>query len=72
MARFEKLTVTELNPGKQGGAAPVKLPSYTLATVPAAAAWEGHMIWISDATPPNLAVSDGTNWIAADDGLTAA
>lgn len=32
-----------------------------------------HTIRIcSDSTPPNIVWCDGTNWIAADDGLTAA
>lgn len=47
-------------------------PKFTLATVPDAAQWDGAVIIITDATPNNLAWSDGTNWIAADDGATAA
>jgi hypothetical protein len=71
MAWRELLHVRKIRP-KTGEPAPLEVPSFTLATVPAAASWTGHMIWISDATPANLAVSDGTNWIAADDGATAA
>lgn len=58
--------------GKTGDPSPVKVPTYTLATVPAAADYTGHLIIISDATPQCLAYSDGTNWIATDDGTTAA
>lgn len=72
MARYEQLTVRELNGGAQGGPSALKVPTYTLATVPPAADWTGHLIVISDATPQCLAYSDGTNWIATDDGTTAA
>jgi len=71
MARYENLNVRELvSPtGKPG--APV-IPSYLLATVPDAALYTGQMIIITDATPAALCWSDGTNWIATDDGTTAA
>lgn len=43
--------------------APLRLISYTVATVPTASLWEGALIYVSDetggATP---AFSDGTNW----------
>jgi len=72
MAWRELLQVTKIIP-KTGDPAPLEIPVFTLATVPDAAAWEGHLIRISDATPAgNIAVSNGTNWLAADDGLTAA
>ena len=58
--------------GKTGDPGSPKIPTFTLATVPDATAWTGHQIVISDATPQCLAYSDGTNWIAADDGTTAA
>jgi hypothetical protein len=42
---------------------PVKLPSYTVATVPTAGLWPGCLIYVSDGTSnKRLAVSDGTNW----------
>jgi hypothetical protein len=47
-------------------------PKFTLATLPPAADWDGAVVIITDATPPCLAFSDGTNWIATDDGTTAA
>lgn len=49
-----------------------ELPAYTLATVPDAAENKYCLIVITDATPACLAWSNGTNWIATDDGLTAA
>lgn len=67
MAWREKLTVGELTVEK-----PLVLPTYTLATVPDAAAYLNGLIVISDATPPCVAFSNGTNWIATDDGATAA
>lgn len=71
MARYEELSVRSLipetgNPGSQ------KTPSFVLADVPDATAWTGHMIIVTDATPPALCWSDGTNWIATDDGTTVA
>lgn len=67
MAFREQMTVGELTAEK-----PVVIPSYTLATAPDPAKWLNGVIIMSDATPPNLAFSDGTNWIAADDGATSA
>ena len=58
--------------GKTGEPSPVELPQFLLANVPLAVDWTGHMIHITDATPQCLAFSDGTNWIATDDGTTAA
>ncbi len=71
MSWRELLHVTKII-GTTGDPAPLEVPTFLLADVPDAARWTGHMIWISDATPNNLAVSDGTNWIATDDGATAA
>lgn len=65
--RIPKQQVDELNTIN-----PLIIPRYTLATVPAAADWTDGLIIITDATPPCLAFSNGTNWIATDDGLTAA
>ena len=67
MAWREELTVGALTVEK-----PLTLPSYTLALAPDAALWPSAIIFMSDATPPNVAVSDGTNWIATDDGGTSA
>ena len=41
------------------------LPTYTVATVPDAAANEGKLIHVSDgaAGAPSLAYSDGTDWL---------
>ena len=71
MAWREDAVIRQLR-GVDGGPAALKVPSYTLATVPDATLWTGHLIFISDATPTNLAISNGTNWLACDDGLTAA
>lgn len=41
----------------------IKLPSYTVATLPAAATYPRVMIYVSDGTSnKRIAVSDGTNW----------
>ena len=71
MAWRENVVIKEVE-APTGNPASLKVPTYTLATVPAAADWTGHLIIISDATPQCLAYSDGTNWIATDDGTTAA
>jgi hypothetical protein len=71
MAWREDAVIRQLR-GVDGGPGAPKIPTYLLATVPAAADWTGHQIIISDATPQCLAYSDGTNWIATDDGATAA
>jgi len=71
MAWRELLHVRKILP-KTGEPAPLQVPTFTLATVPAAAAWPRHLIWISDATPACLAISNGTAWIATDDGTAAA
>ena len=67
MAWREELTIGKLTAEK-----PLTIPSYTLATVPPAADWLNAIVFMSDATPPNTAVSNGTIWIAADDGLASA
>lgn len=42
---------------------PLKLPTYTVATVPSAATFVRCMIYVSDGTSnKRLAISDGTNW----------
>jgi len=45
----------------------IKLPTYTVATAPAATALTGTLIYVSDglAGAPTVAVSDGTDWISA-------
>jgi hypothetical protein len=68
MAWREQLTVGELTVEK-----PLRVKTYTLATAPLATSVPvGSMIFMSDATPPNLATSNGTIWLAADDGLLSA
>jgi hypothetical protein len=71
MAWRELLHVTKIIP-KTGDPAPLEVPAFLLATVPDATRWTGHMIRITDATPPALAYSNGTVWLAADDGTEAA
>lgn len=47
---------------------PWQLPSYTVSGVPAAADWEGHIIYVSNETGgKTIAFSDGTNWRRAQD-----
>lgn len=44
-------------------AGPVRLPSYTVATLPSAATYVRGLIYVSDGTSnKRLAISDGTNW----------
>jgi hypothetical protein len=42
-----------------------RIESFTVATVPAAADWKGHLIHVSngEAGDPCLAYSDGTDWL---------
>jgi hypothetical protein len=45
------------------GTEPVRVPSYTAATVPAASAWPHAVIYVSNETGgATLAFSDGTDW----------
>lgn len=50
-----------------------KLPTYTVASAPAATGLTGTVIYVSDgrAGSPTVAVSDGTNWISSA-GITIA
>lgn len=49
--------------GTEAASGPVKLASYTVAGVPAAATYTGSIIYVSNGTAnKRLAVSDGTNW----------
>lgn len=42
---------------------PQQLPSYTVSGAPAAANWDGHIIYVSDESGgETVAFSDGTNW----------
>lgn len=46
----------------------VQLPSYLVADVPDATAWEGGQIYVSDETGgKTTAFSDGTNWLRSYD-----
>lgn len=46
---------------------PVRLPAYTLATLPFAGAFSGCVIIVSDAVGgPRLCLSDGVNWLRVD------
>lgn len=49
---------------------PAKLPSYTVASVPAAASFTGALIYVSNgaAGSPMVAFSNGTNWLRVDTG----
>jgi hypothetical protein len=67
MAWREQLQIGELTVEK-----PLRFQSYILADLPDPALWLGATVYVSDATPPNLATSDGTIWAAADDGLVSA
>jgi hypothetical protein len=58
----------------------IKVPSYTVATLPSAASEAGTVLFASDALKAsetagngtgNLVFSDGTNWIRVDTGVTA-
>lgn len=71
MARYENLNVRNLNNPTGEPGAPV-IPSFLLAEVPSAAANTGKLIVVTDATPPALCWSDGTDWIATDDGTAVA
>lgn len=59
----------------------IKVPTYTVATLPAAANEEGTILYASDCLKAsetagngtgNLVFSDGTNWIRVDLGTVAA
>ena len=46
-----------------GGQQPFKLAEYTVATLPDAAKWSRHAVYVTDETGGEvLAVSDGTDW----------
>ena len=58
----------------------IKVPTYTVATLPSATGEEGTVLYASDALKAsettgagtgNLVFSDGTNWIRVDTGATA-
>lgn len=49
--------------GTEGMTQPLRLMSYTVATVPTASEWTGCMIYVSDETGGAVtAFSDGTDW----------
>ena len=53
-------------------AVPLVFPSYTLATLPAAASFTRAQIWVSDMTGgAQFAYSDGTNWRRVSDNTIA-
>lgn len=59
------------NGGADGVKTPVQLPSYTVATLPAAASYTACIVWVSNAATNAIAcVSDGTNWKRLDTGAT--
>ena len=50
---------------------PLRLNSYTVATVPTASEWAGAIIYVSDETGgATVAVSNGTNWVRVQDLAT--
>lgn len=53
---------------------PVKLPAFTVATLPAAADYAGHAVYVTNgaAGSPCLAFSDGTDWKVADGSANVA
>jgi len=52
----------------------VQVPTYTVATAPAATSIAGSLIYVSDgaAGSPILAFSDGTDWLRSDTGAAIA
>lgn len=52
--------------------APMKLRSYTLSTLPSAAANEGSLIYVSNAGDGEVAFSNGTDWISVVTGAAVA
>ncbi|WP_024278623.1 hypothetical protein [Xanthobacter sp. 126] len=56
------------------GTDPVALPTFTVATAPAAASFAASLIYVSDgaAGSPIVAYSDGANWKRVDTGATIA
>jgi hypothetical protein len=67
----ELLQVRKIIP-KTGEPGSVEIPRFLLADVPDATKWTGHQIIVTNSTPQALCYSDGTNWIATDDGTTVA
>jgi hypothetical protein len=54
--------------GTEGMQQPLRLMSYTVATVPTASLWTGSMIYVSDeAGGATTAFSDGTDWRRSQD-----
>jgi hypothetical protein len=55
---------TLANASKSTGGSPLKLKSYTVATVPAAGASARQIVYVTNgaAGAPVVAFSDGTNW----------
>ena len=60
--------------GATNDPSPVKVPVYTIANLPDATLWEGHLVRASDANGGvgALCYSDGTIWRAVDDNLLVA
>lgn len=59
--------------GTEAMTAPLRLLSYTVATLPDPTAWTGALIYVSDETGgATLAFSDGTNWRRAQDRAVVA
>ena len=57
--------VTSILQGKE----PIRIASYTVATLPPAADWSGGVVIVSnEAGGHTLAVSDGTDWLRVSDG----
>lgn len=51
---------------------PLRVPSYTVATLPSAATWTQCLVYVSDGTSnKRLAVSDGTNWRFPDGAIVS-
>lgn len=65
MSRKERQSTTFA--GQTDMLKPTDLPTYTVATVPAATAHESRMIYVSDAAGgAEPCFSDGTNWLRFD------
>lgn len=66
---LESLAIVLVRLSRNGATVfPVRLPTYTVATVPAASAHTGAMIYVSNGAAglPVVAFSDGASWLRVD------
>ena len=63
-----RLNAAFMKDGTEGMASPLRLMSYTVATLPTASQWTGSLIYVSDETAgATTAFSDGTAWRRSQD-----